>query len=272
MTASVLEAHRKASIAAGMDGFASKPVDWFALSHEIARVLGLQPVGALAATQKAATAQVLNRAAGTQRWGGSADEHQLALCRFDADHAHSMDDLAALHDCGDAAGLQAQAHRVRGVAANLGLEQLAATLADIEKQAGELARLANPAAGPDGRPALPALAALLARYAGELQQALEAVRAQPCPVRVPVPSAAPVAAFDAVAVREAGAALQHSLTRGALDDAALVRLARVLHGHVPPAALAPVQMAIDDFDFTLAETRLATLLDTVLHTDTETTS
>ena len=98
------------------------------------------------------------------------------------------------------------------------------------------------------------------------------MREQPCPVRVPVASAAPVAAFDAVAVREAGAALRHSLARGALDDAALVRLAQALHGHAPPAALAPVQMAIDDFDFTLAETRLETLLDTVLHTDTETTS
>jgi CheY-like chemotaxis protein len=41
MTASVLAEHRRASADAGMDGFASKPVDWFALSHEIARVLGL---------------------------------------------------------------------------------------------------------------------------------------------------------------------------------------------------------------------------------------
>jgi len=41
MTASVLDAHRHASAHAGMDGFASKPVDWFTLSQEIARVLGL---------------------------------------------------------------------------------------------------------------------------------------------------------------------------------------------------------------------------------------
>ncbi|MUI14073.1 PAS domain S-box protein [Massilia dura] len=266
MTASVLEAHRKASTAAGMDGFASKPVDWFALSHEIARVLGLQPVGAVAATQKAGTAQVLNRAAGVQRWGGSADEHQLALCRFDAEHALSTDHLAALYDSGDDAGLQTQAHRVRGVAANLGFEQLAVTLAGIEKHAGSAT---DDKADAGGRAALPAL---LARYAGELQQALEAVRAQPCPERVPMPSSTPVVQFDPVAVREAGAALHHSLTRGALDDTALVRLAAALHGHVPPAALAPLQMAIDDFDFTLAETRLETLLDTVLHTDTETTS
>ncbi|MEG1327114.1 MAG: response regulator, partial [Janthinobacterium sp.] len=40
MTASVLDAHRKAARAAGMDGFATKPVEWQALSQEIARVLG----------------------------------------------------------------------------------------------------------------------------------------------------------------------------------------------------------------------------------------
>ena len=51
MTASVLEAHRKASTAAGMDGFASKPVDWYALSHEIARVLGLETAAAIAAVR-----------------------------------------------------------------------------------------------------------------------------------------------------------------------------------------------------------------------------
>src|SRR5471030_2078770 len=43
MTASVLDAHREASAASGMDGFASKPVDWNTLSHDIAHVLKLAP-------------------------------------------------------------------------------------------------------------------------------------------------------------------------------------------------------------------------------------
>ncbi|QBH99622.1 MHYT domain-containing protein [Pseudoduganella albidiflava] len=264
MTASVLEAHRKASTAAGMDGFASKPVDWYALSHEIARVLGLQPVCAVEPLQKASAAQVLNRAAGAQRWGGNAGQHQLALCRFDLDHALSARQLAALQETGDSAGLQAQAHRVRGVAANLGLEQLAATLAGIEKAA---------AAGRDELAT--SMPPLLARYAEELGQALEAVRTQACPdpeapscVAAPTGVAAP---FDAAAVRAAAEALQRSLARGALDDAALASLSQAMHGHVPPAMLAPLQMAIDDFDFTLAETRLATMLETVLGTDMETT-
>ncbi|QBE64321.1 MHYT domain-containing protein [Pseudoduganella lutea] len=257
MTASVLEAHRKASTAAGMDGFASKPVDWYALSHEIARVLGLHAVCAVAPAGQPGKAQVLNRAAGALRWGGGT-EHQQALCRFDADHGASARQLAALHETGDGVGLQAQAHRVRGVAANLGFEQLAETLAGIEK------------AATNDRNALPAL---LARHAGELDAALAAVRAQPCLEPVAEPGGAgqpvPAALLDTAAVRAAAEALQHSLARGALDDAALASLSQALHGHVPPATLAPLQMAIDDFDFTLAETRLATMLQTVLGTEME---
>jgi CheY-like chemotaxis protein len=263
MTARVLEAHRKASTAAGMDGFASKPVDWYALSHEIARVLGLEQVCAVAPSQKASTAQVLNRVAGAQRWGDSAAQHQLALCRFDQDHALSARQLAVLHETGDAAGLHALAHRLRGVAANLGLEQLAETLAGIEKGAA--------AAGD----ALPPLAPLLERYAGELDQALAAVRTQACPDPEAAPcGAAPARAaapFAAAAVRAATDALQRSLARGALDDVALAALSQAMHGHVPPATLAPLQMAIDDFDFTLAETRLATMLETVFGTAMEST-
>ncbi|WP_338767323.1 MHYT domain-containing protein [Massilia sp. METH4] len=257
MTASVLEAHRKASTAAGMDGFASKPVDWYALSHEIARVLGLQPVGAITASQKAAGPLVLNRVAGAQRWGGSAEEYQLALCRFNADHALSALHLETLWEAGDGVALQAQAHRVRGVAANLGLEQLALTLGGIEKSAA------------DG--AMATLLPLLKRYETDLAAALEAVRSQPCPERAGATCASPAGPFDTAAVRTAAEALRHSLTRGALDDDALASLSQALQGHVPPATLAPLQMAIDDFDFTLAETRLEAVLETVLGTDTEAT-
>ncbi|QGZ39821.1 MHYT domain-containing protein [Pseudoduganella flava] len=259
MTASVLEAHRKASKAAGMDGFASKPVDWYALSHEIARVLGLQEVvGQAAAAARPAGPQVLDRVAGALRWGGSEEEHQLALCRFEADHAASADRLAALYDAGDHTQLQAQAHRVRGVAANLGFEQLTATLADIERDAAAGARAA--------------LAPLLARVGTELEQALAAVRSRACPEKAAAAGALPAAPFDAQALQVAGEALARSLARGALDEPALAALAQALHGHVPPAALAPLRMAIDDFDFTLAESRLADILAAVPGMQTETQS
>ncbi len=245
MTASVLEAHRKASTAAGMDGFASKPVDWYALSHEIARVLGLQPVGAIGTTAVQFRPQVLNRASAEQRWGGSAADHQLALCRFDADHAACAQQFDALLLAGDLDNLHAQAHRVRGVAANLGLEQLTATLADIEQRCND-----GDAAG---------AAAALARFRPQLDEALAVVRNGGCTARAE-PCAGTVAPFDAAVVRDAAAALHRSLARGALDDAALARLCGALVGHVPAAALAPLHRALDDFDFTLAAGRLDTIL------------
>ncbi len=255
MTASVLEAHRKASTAAGMDGFASKPVDWYALSHEIARVLGLETAAAIAAV-KTSSLQVLNRAGAVQRWGGNEEALKAALCRFSAEHAGCATALAALCGAGDFVGLQAHAHRVRGVAANLGFEQLTALLGEIEQGA------ARCAAGADAASVTAALASL----APQVSLALGAVGR--C-AETPAPCEALAAPLDRAAVDAAAGALQRSLARGALDDAALAHLGKALQGHVPPAALAPLQMALDDFDFALAASRLATLLARVSTTESQ---
>src|SRR5471032_2080622 len=87
MTASVLEAHREASDAAGMDGFASKPVDWHALSHEIARVLKLAPVDIAPAVQEASRQRVLNQKTALQRWSGQEAAYHQALHRFTLDYS-----------------------------------------------------------------------------------------------------------------------------------------------------------------------------------------
>uniref|UniRef100_UPI00293D4195 MHYT domain-containing protein n=1 Tax=Janthinobacterium sp. TaxID=1871054 RepID=UPI00293D4195 len=131
MTASVLEAHRKASAAAGMDGFAAKPVDWSALSHEIGRVLGLAG-GAPAPAPAAPGQRILNRGAGLQRWTDDAEAYHGALRRFERDYGDAAAALAAQMTAGDYAPARAQVHRIRGVAGNLGLEQLALTLGQIE--------------------------------------------------------------------------------------------------------------------------------------------
>jgi hypothetical protein len=68
--------------------------------------------------------------------------------------------------------------------------------------------------------------------------------------------APPSGAFDAAAASAAAATLAHGLHRGALDDAALARLQRLVCGHVPPAALEALGAALDDFDFSLALVRL----------------
>ncbi|HEX7987933.1 MAG TPA: MHYT domain-containing protein, partial [Duganella sp.] len=137
MTASVLEAHRQASKAAGMDGFASKPVDWFALSHEIARTMGLAPARRPPEERPAAAGprRVLNQKTGLRRWDGREAPYLQALRRFAADHGAGAGTLERLLAPGGPAALadaRAWSHQVRGVAANLGLEQLSTTLEHIE--------------------------------------------------------------------------------------------------------------------------------------------
>ena len=133
MTASVLAEHRRASFDAGMDGFASKPVDWFALSHEIARVLGLgsaQPDAELPPQERMA----LNRQAGLRRWNSKEDAFLEALAHFEAQHAGVAQALAAQASQADYRSMRMLAHKVRGVAANLGLELLADALGKLEAQ------------------------------------------------------------------------------------------------------------------------------------------
>ncbi|MFM9434059.1 PAS domain S-box-containing protein [Janthinobacterium sp. CG_23.3] len=240
MTASVLDAHRKASAAAGMDGFASKPVDWTTLSHEIARVLGLESGPAAGAAAPAGPGRrVLNRKAGLQRWADSPDAYLGALARFEREHGGAANALAAHIEAGRYAPAQAQAHKLRGMAANLGMEQLAATLGQVE-------HLCLAGGGDDAA----ARSEVLSRLVAQWPAALQAIRAD-----APAPRAAAAAAagaFDADAARAGAAMLLQSLQRGELDDAALAALAASLGGRAA-GELAALQLALADFDFALAQ-------------------
>ena len=263
MTASVLAAHRKASAAAGMDGFASKPVDWYALSHEIARVLGLAEAGAApdgagtpAATAAAMPAQagrrVLDYPAGLQRWVDNSAAYRQALARFDTEHHAAAHTLAALLAAGQDAAARDQAHRIGGVAANLGLEQLALTLGQLEQ-----------ACAADRSSAAAALErqAALERLAAQLPAALLAIRAQAGPAPAPKPAAGAAALpADASAARTAAAILLQSMQRGELDDAALAALAAGLGSE---SSLAALRAALADFDFALAQRTLLAMLSTL---------
>jgi PAS domain S-box-containing protein len=259
MTASVLPEHRRASAEAGMDGFASKPVDWYALSHEIARVLGLD-VDPLAAELPSQERQVLNRHAGLHRWSGKEDAYLEALAHFERQHAGVARELAAQAASSDYRALRMLAHKVRGVAANLGLELLADTLGALESMvdgdSGKLYPGAETALG-DG----------LARVEALLADALAALRATlPAAARAVAPDA-PVASAAAVRpsadldrARRAGAVLREALRHGGLDDAALAGMTAELAGHPLAARLAQVHAALADFDFDLALQQLDAVL------------
>jgi PAS domain S-box-containing protein len=273
MTASVLDAHRRASVDAGMDGFASKPVDWFTLSHEIARVLGLgssQPAAELPAQERV----LLNRHAGVRRWSGREDAWLEALAHFAGQHADVAGALAAQAATADYRALRMLAHKVRGVAANLGLELLADALGTLEGLVdGDSGKL-FPGAEATLREQLAALRDLLD---GALHTASDLIgAAQPVSVNAPADAAqagsAPARpAFDLERATRAGNVLRDALRRGGLDDAALAGLTAATSGHALGTRVARVNGAIADFDFDLALQQLDAVLGAIDDLAQETT-
>ena len=236
MTASVLAEHRQASVDAGMDGFASKPVDWFALSHEIARVLGLSASAPDTPGAANAPREVLNRRAGLHRWSNREDAYAEALEHFARQYA-DLGQALRLHAAGgEHQQLRILAHKVRGAAANIGLELLADALAALEH--------ATNAVPTDARQ----VANTLVVANNALDAALEALRAvATAPVLAPQGGT-----VDLARARRAAGVLLEALRRGALNDGAMASLAAALAAHPAATRVTQVQSAIADFDFDLA--------------------
>lgn len=249
LTASVLDADRRAARAAGMDGFSSKPVDIVALSQEIARVLNLPATADRTETGNRAQGAfpVLDAAQGLARWAGEQAVYQQALQRFVAEHAASAPAFVRLHADGNLAELRALAHRVCGVAANLGFVQLTTLLKALEQAAiaGDTPAISQ---------ALQALPGALAACRDAVPQ--QAVAIAPTVASVTHQSWAQARAH-ALALTDA---LATNLRRGAVDDAMLQELASTLDGHLPAKLVDRIQRALDDFDFEQASVYLNALL------------
>jgi len=244
MTASVLQEHRKASVDAGMDGFASKPVDWFALSHEIARVLGLSNNAPDASSVNNAPREALNRRAGLHRWSNREDAYAEALEHFGRQYA-DLGQALRLHAAGgEHLKLRMLAHKVRGAAANIGLELLADALAALEQATNTVPTDARQVAN------------TLVVANNALDAALTALRAV---AATPAP-AAPGNQVDLARARRAGGVLLEALRRGALNDGAMASLAAALAAHPAATRVTQVQSAISDFDFDLALEHLQTVM------------
>jgi PAS domain S-box-containing protein len=279
MTASVLEKDREATSAAGMDGFAPKPVDMHVLGRELAMVLGIA-IDEEAAPGAEQSLQVLNHAHALHRWAGEERAYHRSLRNFAAERAQASGDLRSLSGVGsgqaddtaaaaaaaaDAAGL---AHQLKGAAGNLGLEQLAAALDQLERALRDTDTPDSPAN------TVPALLAAVEQRLADAIAAIGALLAD-APDSALVPTPAPgvadagaagkaPAALDEQLVRTLGATLQRSIDSGAFDEATLAQLAQALASHVAPQRLQELQQAIDDFDFSAAHARLEALLASVL--------
>ena len=250
LSASVLDEDRSAALAAGMDGFACKPLDLDGLSREIARVTGCvsasQDVSAPGRPEAGDRHACLDAQAGASRWGDTTAWAD-AVQRFARAQAPLADGLTV-------SARQATAHRLRGAAANLALPRLAhaagvveglpaQALADQQEVAWE--RLQN------------ALSATLEAIAELADGDAPASPAHP----VDRPTAATgLGETERQALLAQARALRSAFERGECLDDELEALCNACRPHVRPERLKALRQAADDFDFDAASGLLDELI------------
>lgn len=236
LTASVLPKDRQDAINAGMNGFATKPIDFPLLQKEIAKVLSLLPndksADSTALSPSASnTIQVIDWDSATVRWG----DRQLLIKmihKFLADYSgYSQKILAAAPE-----DQPALAHKIKGVATNLGLQVVGNIAGEIEHGKLKVA---------DG--------------VLQLEEAMQMVQNI-----VPAPEMESVSAItpqiDVKACQESLLALKAACKKATIDDAALSQL----QSQLPESALRTVTEFLDCFEFDEAEAEIDKLLATCL--------
>ena len=241
LTASVLEADRHATREAGMDGFASKPVELPALYAEIGRVLGVRKPPAAANGLKAvadateSAVMLVDWKRVDELWDERASFERLAL-GFLRDNADAASALRACFEAQGAAAAAAAVHRITGAAGNLGLVRAHRAAAALE---AELRSSSAPLT----------FDAHLASLADSLRDSLAAFE------RTPEGGKDGVVEYDLAGALASAEALADALTHGALAEAELAALEAAL----PGPASAAVRQAIDGFDFDHALNLIAEL-------------
>jgi CheY-like chemotaxis protein len=134
LTASALVEDREAVFAAGMDGFATKPIDISLLFAEIARVLQLPLTARPAVTTSASVpAKLLDSNHGSALWGSEA-VHQRELLRFAAGPLqHLCEELLTAESERNLSRLLQQSHAYKGICGNLALPALSQACANLEQ-------------------------------------------------------------------------------------------------------------------------------------------
>lgn len=251
LSASVLEQDRHNAHAAGMNGFASKPLEPTRLLSEIARVLANEPDSAdnlRLPTQRPHNTPPIDWPRGLQLWGTPERLHH-AVQRFVDEHQATPAQLQSDLARADWAALLQHAHRLHGAAGNLTLRQVQA----LAERSENAARAQDAAAASAAIAALPAAldavrhslaAATATGTAGAGATATTAAAAPPT-----------LSAAQQQAVRAALGQLSSALAQGELPDAPLDTLGQTL----PAPALQALHHAIDRFDFSDAQRCLDSL-------------
>jgi PAS domain S-box-containing protein len=253
MTANALDEDRRRALAAGMDDYLAKPIDVDELVDMLVRVTG-RP-GA-APTEGARTALAAGLAvpaylpgidlkATLPRFGGNFASFAALFKRFESSQGGAVADIRALLDAGDRAGAGQAAHRLRGVAANLGATEVAGQALELEQ-----ALRSEDAA---------ALALRLARLDAALSVVLEAARDLPAPQATPAAAAAPE---DSAILQRELAQLLDLLHNNNMKAIAQFETLRPALARLEPGQVAPLADAVATLRFEDAAHLVRTLLDT----------
>ena len=245
MTANALAGDREACMVAGMNEHVGKPFDLDQLVSVLRRLCGRSdsdrdlkaggpPVadGGLPATALAAAAAAgVNLATATARLGGKWAVYRRMLARFVSDLADWPDQLQAEAQRGDADAVARQLHTLKGVAATLGADSLAAVAGRAERA------LPAGASAADSRQALVDVMGAISAAAPGLRALLRALQSQ-----AQAPAASGAEASDPVALRD-GLQTLAGLLRDS-DMAALEALAGLQRQH--PQALGGRLLQLDE--------------------------
>lgn len=132
LTASVLEEDRIAAKDAGMDGFATKPIELANLTEEMARVLNINTANTIETlTEKETSENDFRLDRGSALWG-SEQAYYAQLKQFTIEHTVALDEVHHAIQAQDFALLAKLTHAHKGVTANLSISKLHRIYGEIE--------------------------------------------------------------------------------------------------------------------------------------------
>ena len=230
LTASVLEQDRKDAKAAGMNGFATKPVVLPELYYEIARCLDLISSPETEPTNTHKSALIIDWATAEKRWG---DRTVLtkAIRQFCADNTKADAFFMSTNNCANLRATKQEAHRIKGAAANLGLNALMHLAQKLEQTKTTDVNLFS-----------------------EIKISLEKINFE---LEQQTAENVVTGGTNRYWNRELLQRLLHAYTHGTFDDEAY----RQLTLSITPGFVEPLAQALDQFDFDTAANIVQTWLD-----------